>query len=303
MRREDLRHMNKMRRVVPAVLLSAALAGGLGAASRNPGSGESVCQRSDVLFCDDWEDGDHVGWDWSNGWDSCTTIADAGGYQSRNALKQHIGANLAECGYPSSMIPPQSGPIYMRWFVKFGPGYQFLDWTDQKNNYFRALVNGNQTWRMMLGIRAKSSSERGLGEWVVDAMGHDPRWYFNATGDSPGGAAPRYVAPGTWYCIEYAIRPNTPGQSDGWVKVWLNDQVYMSHLNQNLKSTGDPITQAPWFSHYYGGNPPGTHPDIDLWYDNVVVAKERIGCSSTVTTGEAAPPDVTNVRRTDTSGP
>lgn len=286
------------------VVIAALIVGGGAARTARAGSSEPVCGRADVLFCDDWEDGDHVGWDWNSGWDSCTQIAGAGGYQSANALKQHIGRDLAECGWPAHEVGRQSvqtAPLYMRWYVKFGSNYQFLDWTDQKNAYFRAVVNDQQTWRMMLGLRARSSSERGQGQIVVDALGHDPRWYFNGDAADPANAGTKYLVPDRWYCIEFAIKGNTPGQSDGWLKVWLDDKTYIVSENQNLKSTGDPITQAPWFSNYYGGNPPGTHPAMDLWYDNVVVARQRIGCTGAVPpTGDTAPPgNVPNVRRTD----
>lgn len=315
--------------------LASGLLAVLGTASAqlapaNPGSHESVCSRSDVIFCEDWEDGDHAGWDWASNWDRCSAIANAGGFNSPNGLRatiparpgkcggsgaichvdsqctggarclDYLGTNDTsgtECGYPGRALSPsqsvQTQPLYQRFYVKYGPGYYFFDWGLQKLNYFVARVNDVMTWRVEMGAQAKSDNERLQWKIGVDAIGHDPIWFHN-------GTAPKFMDSNTWYCIEWMVKGNTPGQSDGRITVWVNDQVYLDFSNQNLKSTGDPITMAPWLSHYYGGNPGPPHPSQDISYDNIVVARQRIGCSGTSTGGDTPPGNVTNVRRTDT---
>lgn len=298
-------------------------------APANPGSHESVCGRSDVLFCDDFEDGDHAGWDWASGWDRCMAFNGTGGFNSADAMRATIparpgkcgGAGAScfvdsecgaqkcldflgtgdtsgtECGYPGRALSPaqsvQTQPLYQRFYVKYGPGYYFFDWSIQKMAYFVSRVNENLVWRIMLGAQAKSGTDRSHWKLGADAIGHDPVWYHN-------GPAPEVMDSNTWYCVEAMLKGNTPGQADGHITVWVNDQVYLDYDHQNLKSTGDPLTMAPWLSHYYGGNPGPPHPAQDVYYDNVVVARQRIGCAGTAPPGDAPPGDVGNVRRTDT---
>ena len=233
-------------------------------------SSEALCAGANILMCEDWEDGDHVAWDWSSGWNSCASTSNSDGFGGGSAIRFTVAEDACECGYPEYTIAAQTGPVYQRFYVKYSDGYSFLDWTEQKMGYFNARVSSSLTWRMMLGIKAKSG-DRSQGELVVDATGHSPRWNYNQAG-------PRYLADNTWYCIEFAIKPNTPGSSDGWISVWLDGELYMNHQNQNLKSTGDPITNGPWLSHYYGGDPCGTHLQQQIWYDQLVVSTARIGC-------------------------
>ena len=258
-------------------------------------SGESVCARSDILLCEDWEDGDRVGWDWNSNWDGCADIVGVGGYSSPNAMRFSVNADGCECGWPGYYGAPSAAviqnPLYSRFYLKYSANYLFLDWTDQKVLYPAvARVSGSIVWRIMMGIRAKSSTERTQGRLMYDALGHDPRWWWN-------GTAPQYIVPDRWYCIESEVVGNTVGQSDGRLRLWVDDELYMDHQNINLKTTEDPAQLISWMSHYYGGNPCGDHPQHQIWYDQIVVGRSRIGCGVEVPSSEIG--NVENLRRID----
>lgn len=264
-----------MKRLIGLILLAAspAVAGPYCPSASTACSSEAICNSgSSILMCEDWEDGDHVGWDWNSGWNSCASTSNADGYSGGSAIRFTVAENACECGYPEYTVANQTGTVYQRFYIKYSSGYQYLSWTEQKMSYFRALINNGdaQAWRIMLGIKAKSG-DTSQGELVLDALGHSPRWNYNQAGT-------RYLTGDQWYCVEFSITPNTPGSSDGALSVWLDGVLYMQHSNQNLKNTGDPVNRGPWLSHYYGGDPCGTHPQQQIWYDQLVVSTSRIGC-------------------------
>lgn len=285
------------------VLLAASLlahAGPSCPSTTTPCSNEPVCDRADVLLCEDWEDGNHVGWDWNGGWDSCMKIAGSGGYNSPNALRAHIAAGDAgkgplgekpECGYPGTMgtsASVQDAPLFMRFYVKFSPGYQFMCTNAQKLAYLRAVRGDQSVWRNMLGVQAAVGSDdlitnrcpdNARGRFVMDNGLHTQLWRYNGGGTEP------LIASDKWYCVEWELKGSTPGQANGRFNIWVDDRPYMSYSGVDLKSTGDPITMMPYLSQYFGGNPSPAHPAQDVYYDQIVTARQRIGCM-----GGTAPP-------------
>jgi hypothetical protein len=182
-------------------------------------------------------------------------------------------------------IDVHAAPLYMRFYYKVSPGYQFMPYlsTMEKVNYFGTM---NDEWRMMIGLFDKDqvNFNSGIGELAIDDVGHVDFWRYN-------GTANRYINAGQWYCIEWAVQANTPGQSDGSIKMWVDGKPYLSYTNQNLQATSHLIDRAPWYSQYYGGSPCPAHPAQSMYYDQVVIARQPIGCGTAPadTTPPAAP--------------
>lgn len=45
------------------------------------------------------------------------------------------------------------------------------------------------------------------------------------------------LKPKTWYKLDMEVKANTPGQRDGYVKVWVNDTQVLNRQNMNLRGT------------------------------------------------------------------
>ncbi|UCF68300.1 MAG: hypothetical protein JSV80_03095 [Acidobacteriota bacterium] len=242
-------------------------------------SSESVCTRSDVLFCEDWEDGNRIGWDFDSEWtcgapDHETCIVDVGGHASRNALRLTILENQESTAYPGVPLTYDgSATLYVRWYAKFSPDYVFMpNYSDgQKHLYF--LGSGGTINRFF--IQAPSWSERDRAQITNSLGSHENVRFYN-------GTAEQFIFADRWYCIEAMVQPNSAaGVADGRIAVWLDDEPYMDHSNLTTRncSTCD-WDVVPWVTTHYGGNPGPDHPQQYVYYDNFVVSTSRIGCVS-----------------------
>ena len=91
---------------------------------------------------------------------------------------------------------------------------------------------------------------------------------------------------GRWFCIEAHVLLNTPGQSDGIFEFWINDtlQAGTYDLNWHGDWNSDPDNykiNAVFFENYWNA---GSAAEQERYFDNIVIATERIGCSCNTTT-------------------
>lgn len=100
-----------------------------------------------------------------------------------------------------------------------------------------------------------------------------------------------------WHCVEQYVKINTPGKKDGVVKTWVDGRLGVDKEDWMLrkaldaehpKYNGDQINgiMELWGTFHYGGKQPmgGKNKlkgyDGDAKIDQIVVAKERIGCAN-----------------------
>ena len=72
------------------------------------------------------------------------------------------------------------------------------------------------------------------------------------------------LVPGQWYTIEYTVKMNTPGASDGVMTAKINGQQLLNATNLNFRLVPTLHVGNAWFDFYYGGSavPPQT-----MWMD------------------------------------
>lgn len=105
---------------------------------------------------------------------------------------------------------------------------------------------------------------------------------------------PAVVLPtGEWACLEMMMEVNTPGQSDGSMAFWLNDQLGHEVNGMNVRDTAELQLNYANLGNYIDV---GHDQSNRLWWDDMVVSTERIGCSATI------PPD-TDTDAGSASGP
>lgn len=83
---------------------------------------------------------------------------------------------------------------------------------------------------------------------------------------------------GNWNCIEAHVKLNTIGLSDGIQEFWVDGVLDASRTNLNFRGsyTGFGIN-AVLFENYINQ---GSSQAQSRWWDNIVVATQRIGCSN-----------------------
>lgn len=92
-----------------------------------------------------------------------------------------------------------------------------------------------------------------------------------------------------WTCIEVRMKLNTPGQSDGEMDLWINDKLDAQTTGLNFRGSYTTYGINAVLLESYNNN--GAPQNQTRYFDNFVVSKSRISCSSAV---KPSPP--TNLR-------
>jgi hypothetical protein len=77
-----------------------------------------------------------------------------------------------------------------------------------------------------------------------------------------------------WYCYEYMLKANTPGQRDGRIAVWLDGKLVADFPGLRLRDVATLKIDRFGLSFHIGSNPNG---ESRKWFDNVVAATSYIG--------------------------
>ena len=80
-----------------------------------------------------------------------------------------------------------------------------------------------------------------------------------------------------WYCYEFMVQANTPGQRDGRIAIWLDGQLVADFGNLRFRDVADLKIDRFGLSFHIKSNPNG---QSKKWYDDVVAATSYIGCTS-----------------------
>lgn len=81
---------------------------------------------------------------------------------------------------------------------------------------------------------------------------------------------------GQWQCVEAHVRLNTPGETDGVFEIWVDDESQGAREGIDWRGTWAAfgLNQLALENFWIGGAP----ADLDRWFDDLVIATERIGC-------------------------
>lgn len=77
-----------------------------------------------------------------------------------------------------------------------------------------------------------------------------------------------------WYCWEYMVQANTPGQRDGRIAAWLDGVLVADWQNLRLRDVDTLTIDRFGLAFHIGSNPSG---EQKKWFDNVVAATAYIG--------------------------
>lgn len=91
-----------------------------------------------------------------------------------------------------------------------------------------------------------------------------------------------------WYCIEEYAKMNTPGANDGILRAWVDGRLAFEKIDVRFRDVDTLKIEKIWMNVYHGGTAPAP-ADMDLYFDNVVIAKRYIGPASLDTDGDGLP--------------
>ncbi len=311
-------------------LLFVAFCSLIGTASTAHAADECTQMQPGWIFCNGFEDGNFSIWDDFDGNPAPddTLVSDAGPF---NSAGNHAARLLVAPGQGGAdlvkVLPGQNDKLYARWYQYWEPGYDFTvpnhggglhagdrSWlghsdtrptgADWFSTWIEPINNTGNVGRMNL-----YSYYRGMYMDCANPNGacwgdHFPCMVGSAYCTNPAHApppTPPQMQAGRWYCIEVMLDGGTPtptqsganGQQDFWIDgVELGPWTDLWH-----RTTSNLHIGILWLNTFFHG----THANVGVRYDNVVVSSDRIGCGavtehigSTVgDPGQTVPVDVT----------
>lgn len=234
-----------------------------------------------------------VGADWANGFEkpgdsrepTDRVSGDRSTYVGDGAYAKSVKIRYPRNGYDSKLsgaqwqTPFDRGyrELYLSYWVKPQPA---VDWTlGGKLPGYGGDLGGNareDEWSAKLMWR-----EGGELEFYLHVPGspRETSFKWNHT-----GSVARLRA-GRWNHVQYRIRLNTPGRSDGIMQGWLNGELRGEERNFRFIGNSSEHMDIDYFffSTFYGGNETyAPKSDQFFWFDQVRVTTHRQNYSSNI---------------------
>jgi hypothetical protein len=172
--------------------------------------------------------------------------------------------------------------VNLRAYYYFAPGFDFGQ--GQKIARFQSF---NETTQMNdVDIVATVRSKGGTNQCGTNDM-FDMGIFFNGrpVGFDWGNATATVAFQrGRWYAVEFQVFLNTPGMSNGSVKIWVDGVQVGSKSNINIRGTGgstvklNRVRVGGWYSNAANGNTcPNPAQASTMYVDDVAVSTQYIG--------------------------
>jgi hypothetical protein len=263
------------------------------------GASECATPQAGWIWCDDFEQ-DRLSqyFEYDNGGGSFTRVAGAGrngsyGMQATYATGQvsNGSLHLAFGKTPQAYMKPVDGgtavyaDLYWRFYVKYQAGWvggmggkmtRSLGFVSATN--FNSFHYG-QSYELSDG-QTTLSTDPASG---TDAAGNLVTTTYNDFANmrylgQTVGSTPIFDAShvGQWYCLEYHVKLNTPGQSDGLFELWINGVQDISQTGLNWRGSYQAWgMNAIYLENYWNSGSPQPQ---SRYFDSFVVSTQRIGC-------------------------
>lgn len=177
--------------------------------------------------------------------------------------------------------------IYFRYYLRFGndwnpyrdggkmPGiagtYGKAGWGMRKSDGYNGwTVRGSFAKRPADATNVAGLTTLGSYAYHADMKDSsgDP-WAWN---DGVSGV----VENNRWYAIEQYVKLNTPGETNGIFRAWVDGHQVFEKTNIRFRHVPSLKIETIWFNVYHGGVAPAPK-DMSLYIDNVVIARSYIG--------------------------
>ncbi|MBW2983300.1 putative metal-binding motif-containing protein [Candidatus Woesearchaeota archaeon] len=200
---------------------------------------EQPCGTPEVLFYDGFESGSGNTWDYLNPYAEVNGDVTYAGDYSLD-LKYQSGDLTSDLRAKTSL--EEENNVFLRYFVYFEEDFtQPVDGV-RLSSLDGAVLEARQ-WQ---GDPSKARLLVGVGDDLSDAA---------------------VLSNGRWYCVEEEADAST-----GTLRTWVDDSL-VSERSVDLPAVVDELE----FGGPYEGSLPST--PIHVYFDNVVVSRERVGCS------------------------
>jgi hypothetical protein len=252
---------------------------------------------SPVLFSSDLEDQETSCWSsrpkagclgWSGIRDACFNLCV--GEKSRTGDKALKIAFAANEDYGGAFRAVSGRHLFTRFYDYYETGFDFAAGMKiHRLSAFNAAAQKND-FDIILQLKSDEPNYNNCGLTEAKYLALS----FNGGPVDWGSVEARFTpVRGRWYLVETEVDLNTPGQSDGQVRVWIDGKLLMEKKAMNLTGTvATPINSVlfgGWYSNAAAGKNPCPNPinPSVRYIDDPAVSQAYIGPVPTVSAGTA----------------
>lgn len=259
-----------------------------------------LANHPDVIFFADFQADD-----WMDGWTRHAGSFDIAegqaefGFDALNgrALRARIleGANAGLDAHFDFVDEMGEEPeeIYFRYYLRLGS-----DWNQTVDGGKLPGISGTYDtagWGSRRSDGSNGWSARGLFRESVPAGGnplalHTPIGSYVYHADMSGTSGDSFIwvdgwgkegyggvlARERWYCLEYYVRMNTPGENNGVIRAWVDGRMSLEKTDFRFRDVDRLKIERIWMNVYHGGTSSSPY-DQHVFIDQVVVARRYIG--------------------------
>jgi hypothetical protein len=100
-------------------------------------------------------------------------------------------------------------------------------------------------------------------------------WWDGKGGTNTRSGPILNLAHGVWHHVEYRVKVNTPGESDGVLQAWHDGKLVLENTSMKWRKTGSHNVDRCQFEAFTSGDNEPAGPGHYLYYDNFVLAATR----------------------------
>lgn len=200
------------------------------------------------------------------------------------------------------LVAPELDVLFLRYYSKYQPPFDVVGSSHNgamiSAHYFvdgqaTPGVPADGTNKFLVGLETWRGEPRTPSPGLLNVYVYHPeqrsQWgdHFFPTGvvlpnsNEPFDFGPEFVPRpdvipelDRWYCWEYMVQANTPGELDGRIAIWLDGALVADFQSLRLRDVPELTIDHFGLAFHVGSNPNG---ETKKWYDNVVAAQSYIG--------------------------
>lgn len=169
---------------------------------------------------------------------------------------------------------PPADHLYLRYRVRFPTGFDFV-----KGGKLPGLYGGSQT----SGGKIPDGTDGFSTRYMWRRQGAGEVYAYLPTSKEHGTSLDRgsWTWPtGQWTCMEQEVRLNDPKQSNGTVRVWMDDKQVMQKDHLKYRTTSNLKIDGLFFSTFFGGGDSSWATPRSQYADfaDFSLSARRVGC-------------------------
>lgn len=177
------------------------------------------------------------------------------------SVSRQAGGPLGGAQFYGDLFLPAQNRLRLSYYVRFADGFDFV-----KGGKLPGLFGGVGASGGKIPDGTDGFSARLM--WRRDGQGEV--YAYLPTSETYGTSIGRgawQFQPGIWYKLEQELSLNTPGLTDGEIRIWVNDSLVIEHQGVTFRTVDSLQIDGILFSTFFGGGDPSWATPQDTYVD------------------------------------